>query len=98
MKILVTLSVLLLLAGCSGPNKVAISGTIEKQSDSAGNFFVLKDIDTGSLYRFSKKSENNISDKVGHSIRMKAKVLRSETTAVDTVSICTKCHHSYKIY
>ena len=99
MKKLLALSVLIMILGCSGPNKVKISGTITKQSDSAGKFFVVKDNETGKLYRFSKKSEKDISDKIGHSIKMKGKILESSDTAtVDTVSICTKCHHSYKIY
>ena len=98
MKSLFVFIALVMVLGCSGPNKVKISGTIEKQSNSSGNFFVVKDSETGKLYRFSKKSEASIADKVGHSIKMKGKILETPGTAeIPTINICTKCHHSYKI-
>jgi hypothetical protein len=83
--------------GCSSENRVKVSGVISKQSNQTGEFFVVKDNKTGKLYRFDKKSEKEVSDKVGHSIKMKGKILKSTNTSnTVTIAICTKCHHSTK--
>ena len=97
-KNILILPLLIAIIGCSGENKVKISGVITKQSDKTEEFFMVKDKETGKLYRFDKKSEQNISDKIGHSIKMKGKILKSsDTSKVATVSICTRCHHSFKV-
>ena len=95
---LLSLFTLLAIIGCSGENKVKVSGVISKQANQTGEFFVVKDSETGKIYRFDKKSEKEISDKVGHSIKMKGKILTSsDTSKVATVAVCTKCHHSMSV-
>jgi len=102
MRLLIKIGMILFLfisiMGCSGENRVKISGVIKKQTDKKEEFFVVKDKETGKLYKFDKKSEKEVANKVGHSIKMKGKILKSsDTTKVATISICTKCHHSFKI-
>ena len=98
MKRILSITLLMMIIGCSGENRVKISGVISKQSDKKEEFFVVKDKESGKIYRFDKKSEKEVADKVGHKIKMKGKILTSaDTTQVATVSICTKCHHSFKI-
>ncbi|NOZ89999.1 MAG: hypothetical protein GXO60_01805 [Epsilonproteobacteria bacterium] len=98
MKSILSVALLIVIMGCSGENRVKISGVISKQSDKKEEFFVVKDKESGKVYRFDKKSEKEVADKVGHNIKMKGKILNSsDTTQVATVSICTKCHHSFKI-
>lgn len=98
MRSLLMTIVLLSIVGCSGEKKIKVSGVIEKQSNKTENFFVVKDKESGKIYRFDKKSEKDIADKVGHSIKMKGKILKSsDSSKVAMVSICTKCHHGFKI-
>ena len=95
---LLTALILITIIGCSGENKVSVSGVIAKQNNTTGEFFVVKDSETGKLYRFDKKSEKDIADKIGHSIKMQGKILKSTDTSTSaTISICTKCHHNMSI-
>ncbi len=91
--------VLLMMIGCGGSNKVQVQGIVTKHYDDTQEYFLVKDEETQKVYRFSKESEAQLEGKEGHSIKMKAKVMDSNSTDqyVATVASCTKCHHSVTI-
>jgi hypothetical protein len=92
--------ILLMLIGCGGTNKLQVEGVITKHHDDREEYFLVKDKESKKVYRFTKESEAQLNGKVGHSIKMKAKILDTNSTDeyVATVASCTKCHHSVKIY
>jgi len=91
--------VLLMIIGCGGTNKLQVEGVITKHHDDREAYFLVKDEESQKVYRFAKESEAQLVNKVGHSIKMKAKILDTNSTQeyVATVASCTKCHHSVKI-
>ena len=92
--------VVLMMLGCGGTNKLQVEGVITKHHDDREAYFLVKDEESQKVYRFAKESEAQLVDKVGHSIKMKAKILDTNATDqyVATVASCTKCHHGVKIY
>ena len=94
------IAILLVMIGCGGTNKLQVEGVITKHHDDREDYFLVKDEESQKVYRFAKESEAQLAGKVGHSIKMKAKILdtNSTDTYVATVASCTKCHHSVKIY
>ena len=95
-KAVLSILIMVMAIGCASSSKVKVSGVITKHQKGNEEYFTVKDTETGKIYRFSKKSEADISDKAGHTIEMKAKILDAPEGAQNmaTVSICTKCHHS----
>ena len=91
--------ILLMMIGCGGTNKLQVEGVITKHHDDREEYFLVKDKESQKVYRFAKESETQLSEKVGHSIKMNAKILDANSTNeyVATVVSCTKCHHSVKI-
>jgi hypothetical protein len=98
-KAVLSIFIMVMAIGCASSSKVKVSGVITEHHDGSSQYFTVKDTETGKIYRFSKKSEADISDKAGHTINMKAKILETPEGAQNmaTVSICTKCHHSMTI-
>lgn len=99
-KHILAISILLIMVGCGGTNKLQVEGVITKHHDDRESYFLVKDNESQKVYRFAKESETQLLDNVGHSIKMKAKIVDSNSTNeyVATVASCTKCHHSVKIY
>lgn len=99
-KHILAIFILLMMIGCGGANKLQVEGVITKHHDDTQEYFLVKDEESQKVYRFAKESEAQLTDKIGHSIKMKAKILDTNGTDeyVATVASCTKCHHSVKIY
>ena len=99
-KHILAIFILLMMIGCGGTNKLQVEGVITKHHDDREAYFLVKDEESQKVYRFAKESEAQLTDRVGHSIKMKAKILDNNSTDgyVATVASCTKCHHSVNIY
>ena len=99
-KHILAIFILLMMIGCGGTNKLQVEGVITKHHDDREAYFLVKDEESQKVYRFAKESEAQLTDRVGHSIKMKAKILGTNSTDgyVTTVASCTKCHHSVNIY
>ena len=99
-KYLLVIFILFMMLGCGGTNKLQVEGVITKHHDDREEYFLVKDNESQKVYRFAKESEAQLTDKVGHSIKMKAKILDTNSTNeyAATVASCTKCHHGVKIY
>ncbi len=94
-KISIAIVVALLFIGCGGVNKLTVSGVLSKHNDKGNKYFTLKDEKTSKIYVINKASEILLNDKVGHKIKMKVKISQKDTD-MQTITSCTKCHHSIK--